>query len=1334
MIPSEDAEPTRGASIGHYRVEERLGAGGMGAVYRGYDENLHRSVALKRLLPAAPGGTLALRFRREARMAARLNHPAIVHIYEIVESGDAEWIVMELVQGKTLDRLLREGRLEVSPAVRWAREIAEGLSEAHAQGVVHRDLKAANVMVTPAGRVKILDFGLAKMYGEDVDQEISAPGAVVGTCHAMSPEQAQGLAVDHRSDLFSLGSLLYEMLTGVSPFQAETPTQTLARICAHEPTPIRDVAPSLPDELAAIVHRLLQKPVDQRVQSAEEVVAALERIERAGSLDAGPPASFVTRIDTGRARPSAPRAGVTGPSPMSSLERRQITVLCFESVGLAHGASGSSRGVDAEALFEQMLQLRPLGEAAAVRYGGTPGSAIGNRLLLYFGYPVAHEDDAWRAVRAGLDLVAGIDGHLADAPAGGPLALRVALHTGTAVVSSSRHAPESVVLGPMLDVVLRLLASAEPGTVVMSSGTRALVHRGVAIEACPPLPPAPGSTESLRSFLVREGHDSGDERLYDGVPLVGRDRELDLLLARWDQARGGTGQAVLVSGEPGMGKSRLLRAVRERLQVAHGGAPRWVAAHGSPYTQSTPLYLGLQLLQRVTTAAPGATVADQLAAALAALSLSEALPLLAALLDLPADVRPPLPPMPPERQREQTLDALVALVLAMAEREPLVVLVEDLHWCDATSIAWLDRLIEHASTAALLLVMTVRSNAANVSWSGRAQITQLALAPLGPEDTACFVQLLSGGRALPADVRRHILDRTDGVPLFIEELTRSVLEGGESGEWRALPTSLRDSLTVRLDRLGRAREVAQLASVIGRTFSLSLLAAISVHDGDTLERELRRLVQSGLVFRRGFGAQARYSFKHALVRDAAYDSLLKRERQHLHLRVAHALETQRDAGEGVPSELLAHHFAEGNRPDLSAAHRLDAARQALARSAYDEALEHTRAGLDTIGAMPQGAPRDGLELQLQSARLPAVIATEGFASPQVERAYLRGLDLCGEDEGRFGLLYGLYSFYAVRAAPAAALPHAERMQAIAESLDSAALRVQSHYALGALCFLQGDLASARRHLAVAAAQTDPDLDAALPQAFGTDDRKPALAYDALAGWMQGRGDEALALGDAAVAAARSGGQPFTLTTVLLLTGFLHRCRRDAAALRRHAEELLALADAHGLFQVRDANVLLGLALATDSDDDVAGRAHLRRSLEAYRATGFRVFVGFYQVEFASACLRHDAVDEADAALQDAWAALAAGAEGFWEPELHRVQGELHARRGQDAAADAAYSTALSLAAERGAIGLELRAATSLARLRQASARDRLASALARLPQDTATADRLEAEALLAALG
>ncbi len=467
----------------------------MGAVYRAFDQALQRPLAIKRLLPDTADATRKLRFRREARMAARLNHPSIVHIYDIVETDEGDWIVMELVEGKTLDRMLRDGLPSALRTVQLMREIADGLSEAHGQGIVHRDLKASNVMVTPAGRAKILDFGLAKTYRGGGEQDLSGPGAVLGTCHAMSPEQARGLAIDHRSDLFSLGSLLYEMLTGVSPFRAETAAETLTRICTYEPPAVLEVDPAVPRQLGELTQRLLSKTPAHRPHSSLDVVAALEQMERSGVLDPARRASLPSEVSTAPTLDvrlsDVPKPDLAAPPTpiLSSSERRQLTVLCCEVVDAGSPSLEASQAFDSETLYELMMRLRPLAQKVAQRHEATVGNVVGHRVLIYFGYPQAHEDDARRAVRAALDLVAEAGDHLGTALSGGRTkpALRVGIHTGLAVVSASPNMPEPVVLGTTLDVALRLQAAAAPGTIVISPATRSLVRRGFTTEALAPL-------------------------------------------------------------------------------------------------------------------------------------------------------------------------------------------------------------------------------------------------------------------------------------------------------------------------------------------------------------------------------------------------------------------------------------------------------------------------------------------------------------------------------------------------------------------------------------------------------------------------------------------------------------------------------------------------------------------------------------------------------------------------------------------------------------------------------------------------------------------------------
>lgn len=1319
----------------------------MGAVYRAFDDVLQRPVAIKQLLPHLADKAQVLRFRREARMAARLNHPAIVHIYEIVEDADGDWIVMELVKGKTLDRLLREERLELTRAVRIVREIAEGLSEAHAQGVVHRDLKATNVMVTGAGRVKILDFGLAKIYRGDVEHDISRPGTVVGTCHAMSPEQAQGLAVDHRSDLFSLGSLLYEVLTGISPFHAATPTETLARICAWEPQPVVELERGVPPELADLTHRLLAKTVGGRPQSAWEVATQLERIERAGLLERDrriSAAAMATQVETVALEPAAPPPPRSSTrTPLTNIERRQVTVLCCELADTARPGAEAAQVFDPETLYELMLQLRPLTQMVATRYQGSLGNVLGHRLLVYFGYPDTHEDDAWRAVRAGLELVSEAAAQLR---AGSGLArvspaLRVGIHTGTAVVAGHAGGPEPVVLGNTLDVALRLLTSAAPGTVVMSGATRSLVHRAVSSEALPALDGS-GVGEPLVPYLVRDRADSGEESPFDASPLIGRERELDLVLTRWSEARRGRGQAVLLSGEPGIGKSRLLRAVRQGVTESLGtGEVQWLFTHGSPYTQNTPLHPVVLFVQRLLGTQPGGSPQEQLERLLAAHDLAEALPLLGSLLDLPLPNRHRVPPMPPERQREETLDALMALIVEMAARQPVVLCVEDLHWLDATSLAWLDRLIDQASSAALLLLMTIRPNTLDVPWASRAQVTQVTLGALSADETARLITSLTSDRALESAVREQIVARTDGVPLFVEELTRSVLESGGAEEWRELPATLRESLTARLARLGTAKEVAQLASVIGRSFSLALLSSISPQAIDDLERDLRRLVQSGLVNRRGFGALTRYAFKHALVRDAAYDSLLRRERQQIHLRIALALEEQRrlDADE-VPSEIVAHHYMLGEQFAAASDAWFHAAHLATARYAHVEAVAHLRHAIEALLAQPRTPERDRREVALQNALAMSLGIIRGLSSPEVEATQERLLALVGQvADVPHEIFFGLWNFYASKGRLQQARDLARQRLTQATAHHDRDARLLAIYTSAASDLFLGHLEAARQGFEELLAVYPSDGLATQAIAYDIGVVARSLLGDVL--WLLGRPDAALEASDHAVEQG-SAFSPFTQSVTVVNRMMLATSMRDDAEAGRQAERLIALSGEYSL-QYWTVFWRLSLAIgrtssaATDAEIDAALAEAVDAIATMRTAYGSQLQCTRYLGWTVTAALASGRLSLARQLLEDALALTAE--ERYYIADLRRLQARLRRSEGGDAAeVDALLRDALALARAQNAHILALRTAVDLVRLRQedgdaGAALDELVAACAAVEGGEATPDVRAARALLAEL-
>jgi tetratricopeptide (TPR) repeat protein len=653
--------------------------------------------------------------------------------------------------------------------------------------------------------------------------------------------------------------------------------------------------------------------------------------------------------------------------------------------------------------------------------------------------------------------------------------------------------------------------------------------------------------------------------------------------------------------------------------------------------------------------------------------------------------------MPPERQREETLEALVALVLAMTEGEPVILLVEDLHWLDATTLTWLDRLIEQAATAPLLLVMTFRPNTIDLPWAARARVMQLALGPLSSQDTEQLIHHLAGDTPLAARLQQHIVAKTDGVPLFVEELTRSMVEGGDAIDWRELPTTLRDSLTARLVRLGTAKEIAQLASVIGRAFPLKLLAAVTAHSVDTLERELRTLVQSGLVHRRGFGAQTRYSFKHALVRDAAYDSLLRRERQQVHLRIAAAMQDAREVGDAALSEEIAHHFFAAEQFQPAVEHWLGAGQLAMGRSAHAEAIAHLQHALDALAGLPASPDRDRREIGVRSLLAMSLGVIRGLSAPEVEAVHERMLTLTGQlgDDVPLGIYFGLWNFYASRGKLHRALELARQRLALGEATGDAESRLVGLYTTAAADLYLGHLGQARDGLERLLAIYPKDGLANPALAYDIGAVSQSLLADAL--WLLGLPEDANRVADDAIVTARRF-SPFTQSVVLVYRMMLATSMGDVPTSRQRAQELIALSSEHGyqywVVHWRISLALTGMSAASaDAEIDralqeAASSIALMRSaygsnLQCSRFLGWTV----------AACLEHGRLELGRRLLDEALQmTIDEDGERYWEAELHRLQARLLAA--ESAPADqvtTALDRAVSVARSQGAKTFEVRA-------------------------------------------
>ena len=712
------------------------------------------------------------------------------------------------------------------------------------------------------------------------------------------------------------------------------------------------------------------------------------------------------------------------------------------------------------------------------RYQGTIARYMGDGVLAYFGYPQAHEDAAEQATRAGLALVEAVAGVQTDI--GTELHVRVGIATGTVVVGDligEDAAREEAVVGETPNLAARLQAQAEPDTVLIAGTTRSLLGElfeyrmlgKVLIKGF-------GDPVPVWQVTGASAVDSRFEALHGTnlTPLVGREPEIALLLERWERAKEGDGQVVLLSGEPGIGKSRIVQELRGRLsdelytRVSH---------YCSPYHTSSPLYPVIALFERAAgfdrTDTADAKL-DKLEALLApsATDVQEATRLLAAVLAIPADHRYPPLALTPQRQKQRTLELLVEQLAGLAGQRPVLAVYEDAHWIDPSTFELLGLVIQRVQRLPALVLITFRPQFVP-PWTSHAHVTRLSLSRLTRRHGSDIALRVTGGKVLPAEVLEQIVSRTDGVPLFIEELTKAVVELGllqDAGGRleltgplppRAIPTTLYDSLMARLDRFAPVKEVAQIGAVFGREFSYQLLAAVIDIPAAQLDQALGQLVASELVFQRGTPPEAMYSFKHALVQDTAYQSLLRSKRHQLHAKIARMMEERFPEIAEARPELLAHHFTEAGLASQAIVYRQRAGERDLERSAYAEAISQLKQGLELLEALPDRPERVRQELSLRLALGSALTATQGYAGPEVGDAYLQARELCRElgeaPPQLFPALHGLYRFYHVRGELQAAREPGEQLLKMAVSVQDLGLFVEANRALGVPLFWLGDV-------------------------------------------------------------------------------------------------------------------------------------------------------------------------------------------------------------------------------------------------------------------------------------
>jgi class 3 adenylate cyclase/predicted ATPase len=1003
-------------------------------------------------------------------------------------------------------------------------------------------------------------------------------------------------------------------------------------------------------------------------------------------------------------------------------ERRQLTVMFCDLVG----STELSTRLDPEDLQDVITVFQDKCRKAIQQYAGFIARYMGDGILVYFGYPQAHEDDAQRAVRAGLnviDAVADLNAEV-ERTHGVVLEVRTGIETGQVVVGDligEGASEEAAVVGETPNLTARLQGLAQPNQLVIGPATRRLLDEFFELKDLG-THKLKGIDEPVRAWCVVcvsdvDGRNKA-KRIGSGMPLFGRQEELGLLLRSWDASMNGHGQSVLIQGEAGIGKSRLIEALREQVS---GNDHIWITLRCSPYHANSTLHPIIEHLKRVMGWQQENSIEERLekleiALAAQRLPLEKTVPLYAELmsLELPENRYSTLA-LSAVQQREQTLDALAGWLLEEAERSPVLVVWEDLHWADPTTLELLGICIEQAPTVSMLNVLVYRPVFVP-PWPQRSHMTPITLTRLELPEVYMLIMSHTGGKKLPEDVVEHIVDKADGVPLFVEELTKAILESDLLREGTdhytltgalsklAIPATLQDSLMARLDRLPGIRKIAQLGAVLGREFSYSMMLAISPVDEANLQDGLDQLVGVELLYVQGRRPQAKYIFKHALIQDAAYHSLLRRSRQQYHQQSAEALEADFPETVKTHPELLAHHYTEAGLAEPAIGYWLRAGEQAVKRSANLESIAHCIRGLDCVKTLSRSPALDRQELALQITIGAPLIATKGLGAPEAAAHYHRARELCEqlkESHQLLPVIYGQWLDSAAHGDYRTARGFGEELLHFAEQQEELGPVVVGHRTIAWIDLLRGELSSSQFHVDQGLSLYDEEQQRALAVQYAHDSKVTLLGCRACLEWLKGYPEKALETSREAIAHARHLNHAASLAYALCYSGVMPMAfRRESIAVVTTADELIELSE-NQAFPLRNTvgTVFRGWSLAH------GGRAEeginlMQGALADLDQASQNYALTFYFALLIDATLANGMVQESLRTLDKAFDLVERTGERWWEAELHRLEGQaqLLSKGGDLDGARKSFQAAIEISRTQGAKMLELRAVTNLSSL------------------------------------
>ena len=1106
------------------------------------------------------------------------------------------------------------------------------------------------------------------------------------------------------------------------------------------------------DELAAALEALGLGRYSEAFNAADVDLAVLQLLTENDlkeiGLTIGHRRKLLAAIANG---PLTPPAAQPKPVHTGEAEQRQITVMMCDLVG----STELQYRLGPEDMARVIRQFQDAVAGAISRFDGFLDRFMGDAVLAFFGYPRAHEDAAERAVRTALEIVAGIGA--ITTPAGEPVAVRIAVASGPAFfaeVVQQRGAREPIVTGEVVNLASRLQALADPNGIVISPQAQRLLREQFVLDDLGPHN-LKGIGHPVRIWrVIGERQASTRFEAVHGralFPIVGREAEIALLRERWQSARAGEGQVVLLCADAGMGKSRVAQVLRDHIAADGRRALRFQC---SPYHRNSALHPIIVQLQHAAGIKPHDTPEARLQK-LEALTNPEALPalnedvaLLASLLSIPAAPHHPSLDLSPEEAKRRTLQALVAQLVALARRQPVLMLVEDAHWMDPTTQELISQCIVHLQDAAVLMLVTYRPEF-QPDWASPSHVTKLTLRGLPRHQATAIIDNITGGKRLPPELVSQILARTDGIPLFVEELAKAILDleilrdCGDHYELVSplptltIPDTLHNSLLARLDRDPATKELAQVGAVIGREFAFAHLSALASLKGDALRAAVGELLRTELVHQRGPAHAATYVFKHALIQEAAYGTLVLARRQQLHAQCATILqELVPEIGEQQP-ELLAHHYTAAGEAEQAVEYWLKAGRRSAERSANVEAVAHLKHGVHLTPGIATPARRDERELRSLLEMGVPLIATEGYAAPATLANWERARVLAEQRGGDRQLARPLYGLWAARVSlgeTRTALALADRLIATGVQGGDDGVAMVGHRVHALTTHALGDGAAARAELEAVLAEYAPDRHAALRFEFGQD---PAVAAGAILSnvlWGLGHPDLAVRTSLDAVERARALAHVNSLAYALAYGAcMVAMLRGDAPGTLRLADQLIEVATAHHLHLWRAyGNAYKGWALAKQG---VAGAvALLEDAIQGFEQAGSALYAPLSLGVSAYALGRAGRHEEALARAEAAATEAERREEAWCLPELLRLQARLVQRLGRHGTVPL-LDRALAIARQHGLRSWELRVACDVAALRRAESRDADANAVLRpvlegFPEQADTADLRRARVLL----